>query len=202
MFNLILKDIILQKKTLAASFLVLCVYLMLDISPIWVGVVFSIVISMYAFSIDEKSSIHMLLNSLPYTRKGIVSSKYIVVVLFTSMVAAAIFIVHFIIHREFTIWKDILLMVAIVMTAASFMLPFCYKFKSNYLVIASIAAFGLYMLTINFLVQNLNDQIREFIHMLLTLQNTFLYLIVAISIITLYGCSWLLSIRIYRNKVF
>lgn len=93
MFNLILKDIILQKKTLAASFLVLCVYLMLDISPIWVGVVFSIVISMYAFSIDEKSSIHMLLNSLPYTRKEIVSSKYIVVVLFTSMVAAAIFIV-------------------------------------------------------------------------------------------------------------
>lgn len=86
MFNLILKDIILQKKTLAASFLVLCVYLMLDISPIWVGVVFSIVISMYAFSIDEKSSIHMLLNSLPYTRKEIVSSKYIVVVLFTSMV--------------------------------------------------------------------------------------------------------------------
>ncbi|MDI5791536.1 ABC-2 transporter permease [Bacillus licheniformis] len=28
----------------------------------------------------------MLLNSLPYTRKEIVSSKYIVVVLFTSMV--------------------------------------------------------------------------------------------------------------------
>ncbi|MEK4444560.1 ABC-2 transporter permease [Bacillus sp. FSL M8-0052] len=49
---------------------------------------------------------------------------------------------------------------------------------------------------------DLNDQIREFIHMLLTLQNTKLYLIVAISVITLYGCSWLLSIRIYRNKVF
>ncbi|MES9689154.1 MULTISPECIES: ABC-2 transporter permease [unclassified Bacillus (in: firmicutes)] len=48
----------------------------------------------------------------------------------------------------------------------------------------------------------MNDQIREFIHMLLTLQNTKLYLIVAISVITLYGCSWLLSIRIYRNKVF
>ncbi|MCY7770040.1 ABC-2 transporter permease [Bacillus haynesii] len=202
MFNLILKDIILQKKTLAASFLVLCVYLMLDISPIWIGVVFSIVISLYAFSIDEKSSIHMLLNSLPYTRKEIVSSKYIVVVLFTCMVAAAIFIANFIIHRELTIWKDILLMVAIVMTAASFMLPFCYKFKSNYLLNASIVAFGLYMLTVNFIVQNLNDQIREFIHMLLTLQNTSLYLIVAISIITLYGCSWLLSIRIYRNKVF
>ncbi|AUZ37052.1 ABC-2 transporter permease, partial [Bacillus sp. MBGLi79] len=71
-----------------------------------------------------------------------------------------------------------------------------------YLLTASIVAFGLYMLTVNFVVQNLNDQIRELIHMLLTLQNALLYLIVAISIITLYGCSWLLSIRIYRNKVF
>ncbi|MEC1446936.1 ABC-2 transporter permease [Bacillus haynesii] len=91
MFNLIRKDIVLQKKTLAVLFLGLCVYLTLDVSPIWVGIAFSIAIFMNAISIDEKSSIHMLLNSLPYTRKEIVSSKYIVVVLFTCMVAAAIY---------------------------------------------------------------------------------------------------------------
>ncbi|MDA7028333.1 ABC-2 transporter permease [Bacillus sp. CLL-7-23] len=202
MFNLIHKDIVLQKKTLAVLFLGLCAYLILDASPIWVGIAFSIAISMNTFSIDEKSSIHILLNSLPYTRKEIVSSKYIVVVLFTLMMAAAIFIGNFMIHGEFILWKDILFMIAIVIVAASFMLPFCYKFKSNYLLIASIIAFVLYMLIINFVVQNLNDKMREFIHMLLTLQNTPLYLIVAISVITLYGCSWILSIRIYRNKVF
>ncbi|KAA6449335.1 ABC-2 transporter permease [Bacillus swezeyi] len=202
MFNLIRKDIVLQKNTLAALILGLCVYLILDASPIWVGVVFSIAISMIAFSIDEKSSIHILLNSLPYTRKEIVSSKYIVVVLFTFMVAAAIFIGNFIIHQEFTGWKEILLMVSIVMVAASFMLPFCYKFKSNYLFIASIVAFGVYLLAVNFVFHDLNDKMREFIHMLLALQNTPLYLILAISVITLYGCSWLLSIRIYKHKVF
>ncbi|WP_307893145.1 ABC-2 transporter permease [Bacillus swezeyi] len=202
MFNLIRKDIVLQKNTLAALFLGLCVYLILDASPIWVGIAFSIAISMNAFSIDEKSSIHILLNSLPYTRKEIVSSKYIVVALFTFMVAACIFIGNIIIHGEFILWKEILLMVAIVIVAASFMLPFCYKFKSNYLLIASIVAFGVYLLAVNFVFHNLNDKMREFIHMLLTLQNTPLYLIVAISVITLYGCSWLLSVRIYRNKVF
>ncbi|MEC1260333.1 ABC-2 transporter permease [Bacillus swezeyi] len=202
MFNLIRKDIVLQKNTLAALFLGLCVYLILDASPIWVGIAFSIAISMNAFSIDEKSSIHILLNSLPYTRKEIVSSKYIVVALFTFMVAASIFIGNIMIHGEFILWKEILLMVAIVIVAASFMLPFCYKFKSNYLLIASIVAFGVYLLAVNFVFHNLNDKMREFIHMLLTLQNTPLYLIVAISVITLYGCSWLLSVRIYRNKVF
>ncbi|NPC91310.1 ABC-2 transporter permease [Bacillus sp. WMMC1349] len=202
MFNLIHKDFVLQKKTLAVLFLGLCAYLILDVSPIWVGIAFSIAICMNTFTIDEKSSVHILLNSLPYTRKEIVSSKYIVVVLFTLMMAAAIFIGNFIIHGEFILWKQILFMITIVIAAASFMLPFCYKFKSNYLLIASIMAFALYMLTVNFVVQNLNDKIREFIHMLLTLQNTSLYLIIAISVITLYGCSWILSIRIYRNKVF
>ncbi|MCI1591879.1 ABC-2 transporter permease [Heyndrickxia oleronia] len=202
MFNLIRKDLTLQKKTLAALLLGLCIYLFLDASPLWVGIVFSIAISMNAISMDEKSSIHMLINSLPYTRKEIVSSKYIVMVLFTLMVAATIFIGNFIIHGELFEWKDILLMVGIVMVAISLMLPFCYKFKSNYLFIATIIGFGVYLLVINFVIQNLNDRIRESVHMLLTLGNTQLYVLIGLLVIILYIGSWLLSIRIYRNKVF
>lgn len=151
---------------------------------------------------DEKSSIHMLINSLPYTRKEIVSSKYIVMVLFTLMVAATIFIGNLIIHGELFEWKDILLMIGIVMVAISLMLPFCYKFKSNYLFIATIIGFGVYLLVINFVIQNLNDRIRESVHMLLTLGNTQLYVLIGLLVIILYIGSWLLSIRIYRNKVF
>lgn len=170
--------------------------------PLWVGIVFSIAISMNAISMDEKSSIHMLINSLPYTRKEIVSSKYIVMVLFTLMVAATIFIGNFIIRGELFEWKDILLMVGIVMVAISLMLPFCYKFKSNYLLIATMIGFGVYLLVVNFVVQNLNDRIRELVHMLLSLENTQLYFLIGLLVITLYIGSWLLSIRIYRNKVF
>ncbi|GIN39447.1 ABC-2 transporter permease [Heyndrickxia oleronia] len=202
MFNLIRKDLTLQKKTLALLLLGLCIYLFLDASPLWVGIVFSIAISMNAISMDEKSSIHMLINSLPYTRKEIVSSKYIVMVLFTLMVAATIFIGNFIIRGELFEWKDILLMVGIVMVAISLMLPFCYKFKSNYLLIATMIGFGVYLLVVNFVVQNLNDRIRELVHMLLSLENTQLYFLIGLLVITLYIGSWLLSIRIYRNKVF
>lgn len=202
MFNLIRKDLTLQKKTLALLLLGLCIYLFLDASPLWVGIVFSIAISMNAISMDEKSSIHMLINSLPYTRKEIVSSKYIVMVLFTLMVAATIFIGNFIIRGELFEWKDILLMVGIVMVAISLMLPFCYKFKSNYLLIATMIGFGVHLLVVNFVVQNLNDRIRELVHMLLSLENTQLYFLIGLLVITLYIGSWLLSIRIYRNKVF
>ena len=90
---------------------------------------------MNAYATDEKSSIHMLLNSLPYTRKEIVSSKYIGAIIFTGMVVFTIFIGNLIIHQEITMWKDILLIVSFVMIAISLMFPFSYKFKSQYMLI-------------------------------------------------------------------
>ena len=55
----------------------LFVSLFLSTSAIWFGFIFCFAIIMQSFSMDEKASIHLLLNSLPYTRKEIVSSKYI-----------------------------------------------------------------------------------------------------------------------------
>ena len=78
---------------------VLFVYLFLETSSIWVGIIFCIVIIMNAFSMDEKTSINLLLNSLPYTRKEIVSSKYIGAIYFNCYVVT-IFIGNLIIHRE------------------------------------------------------------------------------------------------------
>lgn len=180
----------------------LVVYLLLGTSAIWVGIVFSIVIIMNAYKMDEQSSIHVLLNSLPYTRKDIVSSKYIGAFLFTGLVVFIIFIGNLFIHQEITIWKDILFIVSLVLVAMSLIFPFLYKFKSQYMMIASLALFSVYLIVINFFIPNLNNKIGEFVQMVLTLQNAQFYLLIALSVITLYACSWLLSINIYRKKVF
>ncbi len=202
MFNLIRKDIVLQKTTLIIMLPVLVVYLLLGISSIWIGIVFSIVIIMNAYKMDEKSSTNMLLNSLPYTRKEIVSSKYIGAFVFTCLVVFIIFIGNLIIHQEITIWKDILFIVSLVMVAISLILPFLYKFKSRYMGIASLVLFGVYMVVINFFIPNLNDKIGEFVQTLLTLQTAQIYLFIALSVMSLYACSWMLSVRIYERKVF
>lgn len=202
MYNLIRKDLVLQSKMIMGLMIGLCVYLFLDVSSIWVGFVFSVAIAMNAFTIDEKSSVHILLNSLPYTRKEIVSSKYIAVLLLIFLVAAAIFLGNLTIHGEFTSLKNLLFMIAIAMSTISLMLPFCYKFKSSYLVTASIVAFGLYLLVVSFIIQDLNDKIRAFVQLLLTMQNTGAYVAFVASVMILYVCSGLLSLRIYRKKVF
>ncbi|MEC1292528.1 ABC-2 transporter permease [Bacillus mojavensis] len=202
MFHLIRKDIILQKKSLMILLPVLFVYLTVNISYIWPGFLFSIVIIMNAFSMDEKARINTLLNSLPYTRREIVSSKYIGVLIFTLIVVFTIFIGNLIIHGELTTWIDLMFIVCLVMVSASFIFPFSYQFKSQYLFKGSLILLGIYMVLVNTLFRNLNDIIRECVRILLSLQNLNVYFLILFSVMILYVCSWLLSIRIYKNKVF
>lgn len=202
MYNLIRKDLILLKKPSMMLIPALLLYLYFDFSYVWSGFLFSIVIIMSLFSYDEKSSINTLLNSMPYTRKEIVSSKYIGALLFTLIVVFTIFVGNFLFHRELTAWKDMLFIVGLVMGVTSLLLPFSYQFKSKYLMTGILVLFGVYMLVINTFIKNLNDIIREFVQTMLVTQNVQFYLIVTFSIMILYACSWLLSIHIYRKKAF
>ena len=102
MLNLIRKDIVLQKGTLLILLPVLFLYLLVGKSDIWVGVIFCIAIIMQSFALDEKSSTNLFLNSLPYTRKEIVSSKYIAAIAFTLLVVLTIVVGNLILHGELT----------------------------------------------------------------------------------------------------
>lgn len=88
------------------------------------------------------------------------------------------------------------------MVTTAFILPFSYKFKSQYLLIASAVLFGLYILAISFFFRNLNDRLRELIQEFMTLQEIQFYFLAILMILILYIASWLLSIRIYERKVF
>ncbi len=202
MFNLVWKDIVIQKKGLLILLPALCVYLALDTSYIWVGFIFSTVIIMEGFSKDEKSSINTLLNSLPYTRQEVVSSKYVSAIIFTLMIALTILIGNLLIHREMPALKDILFMGCLTIVFVSFFLPFSYKFKSQYIFSGGVVLFVVYMVVVNTFINNLNDILRELVRAILTFQDTSVYLMMACLIIVLYFLSWSLSVRIYKNKVF
>jgi len=202
MWNLIRKDIALQKKTLMILLLPLFAYLFLGSSTIWIGVLFCIALIMQGFSMDEKSSSNLLFNSLPYTRKEIVSSKYIGACVFIFLVLATIFIGNLIIHKEMIQLEQLLFTMSIVMLFISFAFPFSYLLTSQYLMIAFAVLFVLYFIIVNMFIPNLNDRIRELVHTVLSLDNSLFYLIVVVSVLLIYILSWMLSSRIYSRKVF
>ena len=202
MLNLIRKDIILQKYTFMILLPILIGYLILDNSSILMGFISSTILIQAILTSDEKPSINILLNSLPYTRKEIVSSKYIGAVIFTFIMIFAIFIINLVIHGKLTPWEELFFTFLLVIGFTSFMLPFSYKFKNEYLLVASLGLFVTYVVVVSLFIHNLNDRIRELVHTLLTLEDYQLYLLLVSFVILFYVGSWLLSIRIYRNKVF
>jgi len=159
---------------------------------------------MTSFSYDEKDNANILFNSLPYTRKEIVSSKYIGSLVFTLAFIFIIYSSNFLLNGKaiMFLWKEILLIIGLVMVAISFMFPISYKFKMKNLPIVASALVGILLLITTFFIPNLFGEIRELTQKFLTLQETQMYFVTILTIIILYIGSWLLSIRIYTRKAF
>ncbi len=204
MLNLIIKDILVQKKLLVFYIATIIIYLLLDASTVFIAIIYSIIFIKHAFSIDEKDNVNILLNSLPYTRKEIVSSKYIGAIVFTVTIIVITYLGSFLLNGEniAVVWKEILLIMGLVMITLALILPLSYKFKSQYLAIASIVLFGIYLFIITFIIPHFNDSVRQLIHKFMILPEVQMYMITIIPIIILYVGSWLLSVRIYERKVF
>ena len=100
------------------------------------------------------------------------------------------------------LWKEILLITAIVMLVISYMLPFSYQFKSQYFLIGGMAVLGIYFFLIKFIYPNINDHIRSTVHYLLSLSSFEFYLLSTLVVVPIYTGSWLLSVRIYEKKLF
>ncbi|WP_262176846.1 ABC-2 transporter permease [Saccharococcus sp. Marseille-Q5394] len=202
MLNLIRKDIVLQKNTLLILLPLLFLDSFLDGSRIYVGILFSIAIIMQSFATDEKSSVHYLMNSLPYTRKEIVSSKYAGACVFSLLVMLTILIGNLVVTKELVPWEQLLFIAGVVAVFISLAFPFSYLFKSQYLMIASIVLFVLYMIVVSKFIPDLNDRVREAVRTIVSLDHSLLYGGAVLSVILLYIFSWMLSVRIYSRKVF
>lgn len=170
----------------------------------YVGFIFSLSFIMSACSLDEKDNINILLNSLPYTRKEIVASKYIGALLFTLLFVIVMYVGDFLVNGNngLLLLKEVMLILGLVMITTSFLLPFLYKFKMQYLHMAMVGVVVIYLLTISFFIKNLHDVIRALTLKILALQEIQLYFFAMLIIVILYIGSWLLSIRIYERKVF
>ncbi|EON70810.1 ABC-2 transporter permease [Lysinibacillus sphaericus] len=204
MFSLIRKDFLLQKHILLLYIAILLLFSLFGDASVYVGFIFSLSFIMSACSFDEKDNINILLNSLPYTRKEIVASKYIGALLFTMLFVIVMYVGDFILNgnKASFLVKEMLLIIGLVMITTSFLLPFLYKFKMQYLHMALVALVVIYLITISFFIRNLHDVVRELTQKILTLQEIQLYFFAILMVIVLYIGSWLLSIRIYERKVF
>lgn len=203
MLNLIKKDLILQKTTLPAYLLFLISYLWVGMDVAYVIIICSAVFVIVSHQSDAKDNANILINSLPYSRKEIISSKYIGTLLFTLVIMPFCLVGKYFITdgMKFQIpLESFVLSFLAVMLIAAFYIPFFVAFKVQTLV----PIFIFLSIGVVFLLRKtpylFNKYAKDVVTFLNETSDLKLFLILTAIAVGCYAVSWVLSIRIYQNK--
>ncbi|MFY9176183.1 MAG: ABC-2 transporter permease [Caldicoprobacterales bacterium] len=140
MLNLILKDLLVQKKSLLFAlgycfFLVFAFQSMEGTAPVAATIAVVYLLIQYSFAYDDKNKSEIMLNSLPISRKDIVLAKYLSVLLYIGLATVAYMFATLVIKMiniplkvQFLSLQTISISFFIVSLMASFYLPVVLKY--------------------------------------------------------------------------
>ncbi|MBP1970184.1 ABC-2 type transport system permease protein [Virgibacillus natechei] len=201
MFNLIRRDVILQKWLLLTFIPVIVFFVIMDSHPVLTFLVASVFIPFNAFAYDEKAETNILLNSLPYTRKEIIASRYFGAIVYMILAIGVTSLALFVSSTPFAI-QDIAIAIGLFLLFASFTFPLFYIFKPGYIFYVVLISFlllaGIGPPIVLFLAENLTA-ITDFIY---SLSIPVIYTGAAVIVIFFYAVSWGVTTIIYQRKAF
>ncbi|SNZ11604.1 ABC-2 type transport system permease protein [Terribacillus aidingensis] len=199
MFNLIRRDVILQKRLLMLFIPCLLFLIIMDANPAFIFLFASIYIPFNTYAYDEKTETNILLNSLPYTRNEIIASRYLGALVYMVLAVAITSLILLLFNRSFTI-IDIALSIGLFLLFVAIALPLFYIFKPGY--ISPILMFSFIFLAIigPRIVSFAADHLTVVTNFLINLSNPILYTGSALAALTVYGASWGFTTFVYKYK--
>jgi len=201
MYNLIRRDLILQKKQLIFYVPFILLFIITGKNPALIYLLSSILIPFNAYAYDEKTQTNILLNSLPYTRKEIVTARYIGAIIFMiiSMVITNLLLVIF--GQSFTISQMAIGSgLFILFSATAF--PLFYIIKPGHISTVLMITLIFLIFTGPSLYFYIVEQLPFITDIVNRLSDVTLYSSATVFVIFSYSISWLITIVIYQRKVF
>lgn len=198
MFNLIKRDLILQKKQIIIYMLVSIAFILLDKHhPAFIFLVTSIFIPFNTHAYDEKTETNILLNSLPYTRTQIIAARYIGAVVYMLLAMGWTSIGFIIFGKSFTL-PDISIGIGLFLTFVALAYPLFYIFKSGNISIILLIGFLIFSALSSFIVPFLSQHAT----FLMQLTEVTLYISGAMFVTLVYLLSWGITHSVYKRKAF
>jgi ABC-2 type transport system permease protein len=174
-------------------------FIFMDSHPALIFLVASIFIPFNAYAYDEKAETNILLNSLPYTRKEIIASRYLGAVMYMLLAIGVTSLALFIFNKPFAL-SDIAIGGGLFLLFTACTFPLFYLFKPGHITTVILVSFillaGIGPSVVMFLAEHLTA-ITDFI---VNLSVPALYTGAAIVIITLFAISWGATTFIYQRK--
>ncbi len=171
----------------------------MDAHPALTFLVASIFIPFNAFAYDEKVETNILLNSLPYTRKEIIASRYIGAMIYMILAIGVTSLELFLFGIPFRL-TDIAVACCLFLLFSAFTFPLFYIFKPGYIYSVVLISFLLLAGIGPPIVIFLMDNITVVADFIINLSTTVMYMGSAVIIIFLYTASWGITTYIYQRK--
>lgn len=201
MFNLIRRDVIIQKYNILVFLPFILVFIIAKSHPALIFLVASIFIPFNAYGYDEKTETNILLNSLPYTRKEIVASRYLGAIVYMILAVGVTSLVLFIFNRSFTV-TDIAIGCGLFLLYSALTFPLFYIFKRGNITTVVLITFVVIAAILPIIISFVNDHFANVIQFISQFSNLTLYVGIATIIMTLYIISWGITTIIYQRKAF
>ncbi|MCM3716472.1 ABC-2 transporter permease [Alkalihalobacillus oceani] len=201
MFNLIRRDLILQKKLLLIYLLMVVFFIMMDKHPAFTFLIASILIPFNTYTYDERAETNILLNSLPYTRKEIIASRYLGAIAYMGVGMAVASVALFVFNKPFTL-TDMAIGGGLFLVFASFTFPMFYIFKPGYISTVVLISFLVLSAVGPSVFMFFAERLTIITHFIASLSMPVLYMGATAVIIVVYAVSWSVTTVIYQRKVF
>ncbi|WP_426005009.1 ABC-2 transporter permease [Bacillus sp. DWP3-1] len=201
MFHLMKRDVILQKKQLIIFIPFILFFIFMDAHPALIFLVASFFIPFNTYAYDEKAETNILLNSLPYTRKEIIASRYLGAVFYMIIAIGLTSAALFVFGKLFSL-TDIAIGSGLFLLFAACTFPLFYILKPGYITTAVIIGFILLSGIGPPFVAYLAEQFSGITDFIMKLSIPILYTGSAVLIMLMYLLSWGFSTAIYQRKVF
>lgn len=201
MFNLIRRDVILQKKLILTFIPFILFFIIMDSHPALIFLVASIFIPFNAYAYDEKAEVNILLNSLPYTRTEIIASRYLGAIIYMVVAIGVTSLALFVFNRPFTM-TDISIGGGLFLVFAAFTFPLFYILKPGSITMVVIVSFLILAAVGPAFVRFLAEHLTAITGFIVNLSTSILYAGAAVVILILYALSWGITTTIYKRKAF
>ncbi|MGE7543845.1 ABC-2 transporter permease [Sporosarcina newyorkensis] len=201
MFNLIRRDVILQKRLLLTFIPFIAFFIIMDSHPALIFLVASIFIPFNAYGYDEKAETNILLNSLPYTRREIIASRYLGAIIYMILAIGVTSLALFALDKSFTM-TDIAIGGGLFLLFSAFTFPLFHIFKPGNITTVVLIGFILLTGVVPPIVMFFAEHLTAITDFIVNVPTTYLYWGAAAIILVAYTVSWGVTTTIYQRKAF
>ncbi|MCM3756442.1 ABC-2 transporter permease [Sporosarcina aquimarina] len=201
MFNLIKREVIIQKKQLLLFIPFIIFFIVMDSHPVFIFLVTSLFVPFNALAFDEKTNVNVLLNSLPYTRKEIIASRYLGSLVYMAIAIGLTALALFVADRSFT-FSHIALGAGLFLLFSAMTFPLFYILKQGYIFPIVMISFFLFVGGGPAVFELVSGSLQGIIQFVMGLSMPIIlsgFLAIAAVI---YSLSWVVSATVYERKVF